>query len=81
MKLKIFLTSLPLLTLLFNAEVLSHINLYIWDIISNTTSYSEHYYYRKKLITLFTTIEKIRIVSYVAFFVLLFVTAVIFICF
>ena len=81
MKLKIFLTSLPLLTLLFNAEVLSHINLYIWDIISNTTSYSEHYYYRKKLITLFTTIEKIRTVSYVAFFVLLFVTAVIYICF
>lgn len=81
MQLKIFLTSLPLLTLLFNAEVLSHINLYIWDIISNTTSYSEHYYYRKKLITLFTTIEKIRTASYVAFFVLLFVTAVIYICF
>lgn len=81
MQLKIFLTSLPLLTLLFYAEILSHINLYIWDIISNTTSYSEHYYYRKKLITLFTIIEKIRTASYVAFFVLLFATAVIYICF
>ena len=81
MQLKIFLTSLPLLILLFYAEILSHINLYIWDIISNTISYSEHYYYRKKLITLFTTIEKIRTASYVAFFVLLFVTAVIFIYF
>jgi hypothetical protein len=81
MQLKIFLTSLPLLTLLFYAEILSHINLYIWDIISNTTSYSEHYYYRKKLITLFTTIEKIRTASYVAFFVFLIVTAIIYICF
>lgn len=81
MQLKIFLTSLPLLALLFYAEVLSHINLYIWDIISNTTSYSEHYYYRKKLTTLFTIIEKIRTASYVAFFVFLIVTAVIYIYF
>lgn len=81
MQLKIFLTSLPLLILLFYAEILSYINLYIWDIISNSTSYSKHYYYRKKLITLFTTIERIRTVSYVAFFVLLIATAIIFIYF
>ena len=59
MNLKFLSTVISLLTILI-AEILSHINLIIWDIISNSPSYSERYYYKNKLTLLFKTIEKLR---------------------
>lgn len=60
-----------LITLLFliTAEILSHINLCIWDMISNSPSYSERYYYKKKLTSLYNLIEKLR-VSFYFFFII-----------
>ena len=76
MNLKFLSTVISLLTILI-AEILSHINLVIWDIISNSPSYSERYYYKNKLTLLFKTIEKLRAGFYFFFIITLIATIII----
>ena len=80
MNLKFLSTVISLLTILI-AEILSHINLAIWDIISNSPSYSERYYYKNKLTLLFKTIEKLRAGFYFFFIITLIATIIIWICY
>lgn len=80
MNLKILSLLISLLTLLI-AEILSHINLCIWDIISNSPSYSERYYYKNKLTILFQTIEKIRTGIYFFFIITVIATILIWVCY
>ena len=80
MNLKFLSTVISLLTILI-AEILSHINLVIWDIISNSPSYSERYYYKNKLTLLFKTIEELRAGFYFFFIITLIATIIIWICY
>lgn len=80
MNLKILSLLISLLTLLI-AEILSHINLCIWDIISNSPSYSERYYYKNKLTILFQTIEEIRTGIYFFFIITVIATILIWVCY
>jgi len=80
MNLKI-LSTITTLLILAIAEILSYINLSIWEINTNSPSYSEHYYYKEELTALFRTIEKIRVFFYILFLVLVVVTFIIYICF
>ena len=78
MNLKFLSLLISLLTLLI-AEILSHVNLCIWDMISNSPSYSERYYYKNKLTILFQTIEKIRTGFYLFFIITVVATIIIWI--
>lgn len=80
MNLKIVSTITTLLILAI-AEILSHINLSIWEINTNSPSYSEHYYYKKELTALFQAIEKIRIFFYILFLISVVATFIIYIRF
>lgn len=80
MNLKI-LSTITTLLILAIAEILSYINLSIWEINTNCPSYSERYYYKKKLTALFRIIEKIRVFFYILFLVSVVVTFIIYICF
>ena len=80
MNLKI-LSTITTLLILAIAEILSHINLSIWEITSNSPSYSEHYYYKEELTVLFQAIEKIRTVFYILFLISVVVTFIIYIRF
>lgn len=80
MNLKI-LSTITTLLILAIAEILSYINLSIWEINTNSPSYSEHYYYKEELSTLFQAIEKIRVFFYTLFLVSVVVTFIIYICF
>lgn len=80
MNLKI-LSTITTLLILAIAEILSYINLSIWEINTNSPSYSERYYYKKELAALFRTIEKIRVFFYILFLVSVVVTFIIYICF
>ena len=76
-----FLSTITTLLILAVAEILSYINLSIWEINTNSPSYSEHYYYKEELTALFQTIEKIRVFFYILFLVSVVVTFIIYICF
>lgn len=80
MNLKFLSLVISSLTLLI-AEILSHINLCIWDMISNPPSYSEHYYYKNKLTILFKTIERLITGFYFFFFASVIITIIIWICY
>lgn len=80
MNLKILSLLISLLTLLI-AEILSHVNLCIWDMISNSPSYSERYYYKNKLTILFQTIEKIRTGIYFFFIITVIAAILIWVCY
>ncbi len=77
MNLKISLTIITLLILLI-AEILSYIDNYLWDMISDSPSYSERYYYKEKLAI---PIGKIRTAFYIAFLISVVVTFFTYICF
>ena len=79
MNLKILPTLISLLFLI-TAEILSHINLCIWDIISNSPSYSERYYYKKKLTSLYNLIEKFRVAFYFFFIISVIASIGIYVC-
>ena len=76
-----FLSIITTLLILAIAEILSYIDLSIWEITSNSPSYSEHYYYKKELTTLFQAIEKIRVFFYILFLISVIATFIIYICF
>lgn len=80
MNLKISLTIITLLILLI-AEILSYIDTYLWDMISDSPSYSERYYYKEKLTILFNTIGKIRTAFYIVFLISVIATFFTYICF
>ena len=80
MNLKI-LSLITTLLILAIAEILSYINLSIWEINTNSPSYSERYYYKKELTTLFQAIEKIRVFFYILFLILVIATIIIYFCF
>lgn len=80
MNLKFLSLLISLLTLLI-AEILSHVNLCIWDIISSSPSYSERYYYKNKLTILFQTIEEIRTGIYFFFIITVIATILIWVCY
>lgn len=76
-----FLSTITTLLILAIAEILSYINLSIWEINTNSPSYSEHYYYKEELTALFQVIEKIRVFFYILFLVSVVATFIIYICF
>jgi len=76
-----FLSTITTLLILAIAEIFSYINLSIWEINTNSPSYSEHYYYKEELTALFQAIEKIRVFFYILFLVSVVVTFIIYICF
>lgn len=83
MNLKILSTFITLLILII-AEVLSHVNLYIWDLLSDSShslSYSERYYNKKKLIPIFTVIEKLKTVLYILFLIFIVVSIIVYFIF
>lgn len=80
MNLKI-LSLITTLLILAIAEILSYINLNIWEINTNSPSYSERYYYKKELTALFQAIEKIRVFFYILFLISVLATIIIYICF
>jgi len=80
MNLKI-LSLITTLLILAIAEILSYINLSIWEINTNSPSYSERYYYKKELTALFQAIEKIRVFFYILFLISVIATIIIYFCF
>lgn len=75
-----YLSFIITLLILVTAEILSHINLCIWDIISNSPSYSERYYYKKKLTSLYNLIEKLRVSFYFFFIISVIASIGIYVC-
>lgn len=83
MNLKILSFSTTLLILII-AEILSHVNLYIWDLLSDSShslSYSEHYYNKKRLTPIFITIEKLKTVLYILFLIFIVISIIIYFIF
>lgn len=80
MNLKI-LSLITTLLILAIAEILSYINLSIWEINTNSPSYSERYYYKEELTALFQAIEKIRVFFYILFLISVIATIIIYFCF
>ena len=76
-----FLSTVTTIIILLIAELLSYINLSIWDITANSPDYSERYYYKDHLTALFKFIEKARIVFYFLFLISVIATLIIYICF
>lgn len=74
------LSTLITLLILVTAEILSYINLCIWDIISNSPSYSERYYYKKKLTSLYNLVEKLRVFFYFFFIISVIASIGIYVC-
>ena len=81
MNLKILSFSTTLLILII-AEILSHVNLYIWDLLSDpSSSYSEHYYNKKKLTPVFIAIEKSKTVLYILFLIFIVISIIVYFIF
>ncbi len=76
-----FLSTVTTIIILLIAELLSYINLSIWDITASSPDYSEKEYYKDHLTTLYNFIEKTRIAFYFLFLVSVIATSIIYICF
>ncbi len=77
MSIKISLTIISLFVLLFS-ELLSSINVRLWDITHDLPSDSEYLYYKNRLTNLYSGIEDSKIIFYSLFLFLSIVTIIIY---